>query len=30
MNFEDGFRLVSICDAALESYETRQWIKLED
>jgi predicted dehydrogenase len=29
-NFEDGFRLVSICDAALESYETRQWIRLED
>jgi len=29
-NFEDGYRLVSICDAALESYRTRQWIRLED
>jgi predicted dehydrogenase len=28
-NFEDGFRLVSICDAALESYKTRQWIRLD-
>jgi predicted dehydrogenase len=28
-NFEDGFRLVSICDAAIESYKTRQWIRLD-
>jgi predicted dehydrogenase len=28
-NFEDGYRLVSICDAAVESYRTRQWIGLE-
>jgi len=28
-NFEDGYRLVSICDAAVESYRTRQWIRLD-
>jgi predicted dehydrogenase len=28
-NFEEGYRLVSICDAAVQSYRTRQWITME-
>ena len=28
-NFDDGYRLVKICDAAVESYKTRQWIRLD-
>jgi predicted dehydrogenase len=28
-NFEDGYRLVKICESALESYETRRWIRID-
>jgi predicted dehydrogenase len=28
-NFEDGYRLVKVCDAAVQSHNTRQWIKLD-
>jgi predicted dehydrogenase len=28
-NFEDGYRLVSICDAAVESHKAGRWIKME-
>jgi predicted dehydrogenase len=28
-NFEDGYRLVTICEKAVESHRTRQWITLD-